>query len=686
MNNIVDSIVKRRLTNTHMSLVRGWVQGIELTELADRYLSGIGEAEEGVDLRVAKTALMWILDDLAALAKRAGIQGGVTLKRQASRIRLEPNAPTLADFASTLDDPDFYNESELVALYQDAYGGTSNAAARGESRRSRLITRQLNLLTDLTHHLTAAMSLRDRIDSWFEDSISSRLDASNLITIEDLVVEIVRQPEDWFEAYRGIGPGKAARLTRFLVAQLGDLGDALAVAGIYIPVAPQKVTPDEKLFEIVNQLPALPYPTHLVGQHSGELDSPKEGLYREGLDGSNGRLRSSSGQSATTANNDYEALEEWLRKKKSERTKVLYRRELQRLIAWSVTVKKIPISSLSTRDAEDYKDFLLNVPPEWIGRKGRGNNVAPGQWKAFAGSLSISSTNKALAIIHAFFAWALKSGYIVAQPFADIKAVVALPPMAEQSTSADDLASLELASSIEQSVVTRTLPFAAIQAIEDELKHAEKDPFLIRAGIAFHLAIATGMRISELALARRQSLTRHEHTAKDPGYWELSVVGKRSQIRNVPIPDSIISELVHYFSHRGLPDAIGDVPPGTFLIGKFPGISKSTTADASGAIVEPTSNGDGVRPETIHRTLKELFRRASNRLAINDFESARRLRKASAHWLRHTCATDAVAADVPLDVVSSTLGHKSIGTTSKYIHAEDRRKAREMLKYWSRDQ
>jgi site-specific recombinase XerD len=59
------------------------------------------------------------------------------------------------------------------------------------------------------------------------------------------------------------------------------------------------------------------------------------------------------------------------------------------------------------------------------------------------------------------------------------------------------------------------------------------------------------------------------------------------------------------------------------------------------------------------------------------------MRKASAHWLRHTLATRAVASGTPIDVVAGIFGHANIATTSIYIQAERHRKLAEMRKLWS---
>jgi integrase len=90
-----------------------------------------------------------------------------------------------------------------------------------------------------------------------------------------------------------------------------------------------------------------------------------------------------------------------------------------------------------------------------------------------------------------------------------------------------------------------------------------------------------------------------------------------------------------------------------------------------------------VLPQTIHRALKELFSMAITSRTFNDPKAGDKLRRATTHWLRHTAATRAVAAQVPLDVVASTLGHSSLTTTSRYVRAERVRKLAEMQKLWA---
>lgn len=65
--------------------------------------------------------------------------------------------------------------------------------------------------------------------------------------------------------------------------------------------------------------------------------------------------------------------------------------------------------------------------------------------------------------------------------------------------------------------------------------------------------------------------------------------------------------------------------------------------------------GTALTPTQVHRILKDVFHRAG--LADN----------VSAHWLRHAGATTAINKGASVPLVSKTLRHKSIATTSRYI-------------------
>ena len=56
-----------------------------------------------------------------------------------------------------------------------------------------------------------------------------------------------------------------------------------------------------------------------------------------------------------------------------------------------------------------------------------------------------------------------------------------------------------------------------------------------------------------------------------------------------------------------------------------------------------------------------IVRKAAKRAGIE--------KKVSCHWLRHAHASHALDRGAPIHLVQATLGHSSISTTGKYLHA-----------------
>jgi hypothetical protein len=66
---------ERKIGRHHLAFYRGWLQGLDLADLADRYL------EDGLDLRIAKSTLRWLQDALSQAALRNGRFGEARLIR-----------------------------------------------------------------------------------------------------------------------------------------------------------------------------------------------------------------------------------------------------------------------------------------------------------------------------------------------------------------------------------------------------------------------------------------------------------------------------------------------------------------------------------------------------------------------------------------------------------------------------
>ena len=62
-------------------------------------------------------------------------------------------------------------------------------------------------------------------------------------------------------------------------------------------------------------------------------------------------------------------------------------------------------------------------------------------------------------------------------------------------------------------------------------------------------------------------------------------------------------------------------------------------------------------PSAVHRVVKAAAERAGLDPAV------------SAHWLRHAHASHALDRGAPIHLVQATLGHASVATTGRYLHA-----------------
>jgi integrase len=707
-----DSILLGKITPSHLAMAKGWVNGLPLVEMADRYLAAFGE----VDLRVAKSTLMRVLQELANAATRNDIEGAAMLFRQASRIKADPSgprpedspSPSYKEFLASIPDAEEFSEAEMLALYEERYPTRDDAFKKSIARQSRLIDRQLKLLARLEPLITEPMKWHDKLEGWFTPTLVERLVGAGFDSILELAVAMAAKPDDWYAGIPGIGESKANRISAFMRHSLGDIEHELSRRRIPFLMVEQ-VNPVRERYGVIDleELKAISSPP------SSRL------LSSEDLDGSHGRLRNRLSASAIEADNDYEAMKLWLALKKSSVTVRLYEREVTRLIAWSIHVRRKPMSSLSMEDALAYRDFMLKPPADFIVHKGPRKRPNRSETAIETGraqsvglftqtSLKASTVKKALVIISGFYSWLVKAGYVTANPFAGVQVASGLTGVGMGSTDSEDKAGLERARERRGSVLNRVLPLEAVDAIDrylDKVPEEKDRAFHARARFIFKFASMTGLRISEMAAARRDAMVYVEPDPKNgvQGGWILHVLGKRDKHREVPLPHALIVELLAYMTHRGLvtlPSPSVSVDKGAFLVGAYP--DHVFAEDKTEAGEDPTSGvlvadpsirvkrakkkkGDGVRPQTIHLTLKELFRIALASGNFKDDETAAKMQAASAHWLRHTMATRSVAGGVPVDVVQDLLGHANISTTSIYVQAERKRKMLAMQSFWNED-
>ena len=655
-----DAILKSRTTPAHIAVARGWVNGLELSEMVDRYLPALGDFDGHVDLRVAKGTIARVLEDLSLAGKRMGHADANVLYRQSKRMRTNSMGPTWEDFVGTLEHASEFSEAELIEVYKERHGDD-----KAQASRARLVTRQLKFLNEITSTVGLPMGLDDAVGAWFIESLAERLESSGIKTISELGAAMLAAPEHWYidaPGVSGVGSGKAARMQAMLEAHLGALSDIAHRIGYQAPQNHPALT--------INTLTLskLTPAAHSLGQIAVLQASPQQAI---------GVTRSKLG-----SKNDVEAMEIWVALKASPLTKRYYKREALRLISWAQSHCGKTLEQLTVDDALRYRAFLceskVNLVKKGPARGFRSEVAQPNTVKVagFTKDLSVASVKKALVVVSAFLKWGVANRHFSGNPFTEVKMTPSLPGLDERTTEAADVAQLDVDRAMHETVLDRTLPHEAIVAVRSLLSqgYAFSEEARMQADYVFEFAINTGLRISELAAARLAHL-KYVDTADGSGGWELQVVGKRAKTREVPFPPQLVQHLREYLSHRGvlaMGDRIDETHGGIFLVGALP--SSLNVIKAA---------GDGIRPQAIHTILKKLFEVTIQNSDFENPEAARRLNASTTHWLRHTAASLAVAAGTPLDVTRDFLGHSDLATTSRYVHPDKERMMLEMRRLWA---
>jgi integrase/recombinase XerD len=192
--------------------------------------------------------------------------------------------------------------------------------------------------------------------------------------------------------------------------------------------------------------------------------------------------------------------------------------------------------------------------------------------------------------------------------------------------------------------VERYLPMAALSYLRQAVinlpshtatAHARK----ARAHFLLDLFYLTGARLHEVVSATMTSMR-----CDAQGHWWFHVLGKGGKLGKMPVPSSLLESFTAY-----------------------------RTALRYGSSTSATDNA-------VYKIIKELMEQAAQlALADSQPELAQRLQLASPHWLRHSCFTHQVEADVPLKTVQENARHASLVTTGHYVHKNDLDRHRETV-------
>lgn len=133
---------------------------------------------------------------------------------------------------------------------------------------------------------------------------------------------------------------------------------------------------------------------------------------------------------------------------------------------------------------------------------------------------------------------------------------------------------------------------------------------------------AGGFRVSELCGLRWRDLQNRNHAG------QVTVFGKGSKTRTVLMPDSVWHALMSLRNEAGENDPV--------FVSRRRG---------------------HLDPSQVWR----IVRKAAERAGVD--------KDVSCHWLRHAHASHALDRGAPIHLVQATLGHASVATTGRYLHA-----------------
>jgi integrase len=381
------------------------------------------------------------------------------------------------------------------------------------------------------------------------------------------------------------------------------------------------------------------------------------------LNGENGSNRSPE-PCRIDAGHDLAAIHSWLASKDGNpKTYHAYKKELERLLLWSVLARGKALSSLSTDDCKAYVHFLKTLTTadvQWV-------TLAPaikgqGSWKPFTyrtpktlgetaaahpGSanpalvLSPRSVNYAKTIISSCMDWLVKQQYLKHNNFDGIASIKFAQAKSQAGNRAFTLKQMQ-----------------TVFAYAEGRARPDSPGFLLerRTLYIIKLAFSTGLRIHELAAASFGDIECLDGEAGEQYF--LRVVGKNSKERKTSLPQPFVEELRDYLKLRGLPSHFDFLPQQAPLI--------PSLRDQTGR--------KHLSPAGLHKILAAFFNRMLDDLDNGgnaDPRLANKLRKASTHWLRHSYGSY-LANDkhVPLTYIRDELGHANISTTSLYLNTD----------------
>jgi site-specific recombinase XerD len=289
---------------------------------------------------------------------------------------------------------------------------------------------------------------------------------------------------------------------------------------------------------------------------------------------------------------DAQAVALFLRERASRSPHTLraYLAELRRLIRWCNRHQFGPLSDLTRENLLTYRTELertrRSTPATGTTRNPTHNRPA---------GLQATTRARAIAVVSSLFRYWLRTGYVIANPAAELSGGAATRDSWTPS---------------------RIMPASVLALCDAVVSGAAPDtmPALVwaRRRAIWSLYRYAGVRLAELVWSEADGLPRLEADPQDQ--WTLHVQGKGGKRRSVPLPSVCVPALRAYRLARGLPAC----PPPFERV----------------ALIH-SEKRDALGHSGLYDEVKAVLLAAETTVPSGDLATLTLLRAASTHWLRH---------------------------------------------------
>lgn len=594
---------------------------------------------------------------------------------------LEPelgDVPSLDEFQMDYDPDQHFSNQEIRDVYEQFYPNVLGAEKneRKTKQRARLHQKRLELIAELAPLIASEPKSDDSVRLWFEESLAKRLESQNLYTLHNLIDYMNHYGYRFFRHIPRVGPVAGEKIRQFIINNEVSIG---------VPLSAYAVKPRSQL--TADDLAAVPAMHHADSTVDYAPLAQEDGTARPiysvtfgGVavdptkDGRHGSNRAPCDKNRLHANTDAQAVQEWLSLQQDNwLTYRSYMKEAQRLHAWALRVLGIALSDITSAHLAQYRTFLRDPQPraDWVADKSyerfhpawrpfvvryetQASLTEPGKLQRVpVYGLSERSIKQAFTILKRMFNWLTAQRYLETNPM--------------NGVSPDRRATdVQVDRHLKQRQIRYLLEFARTLPNDD--------PETARIQFVLHLAYTTGLRLHELVKVTLGDIVDPGFSNEYESARQLKVVGKGGVTRHIPLPRSLLSAIGTYLATRGLNQAMLHDP----AYAAIPLIGRLHDDPAN-----PQLRFTPLSTSVLYRSLKRFFAQAAASVPperVRELSPAT-LAKASTHWLRHSHGSHLLANGASLTTVQANLGHKSLQTTSLYLHSEDITRQKEIEQF-----